>query len=296
MNHHKERKINSKERVVSYEECRKNHVASIDKYAVNGCCEFMPVGEEGTAAALRALLRSEMATTLALITCLYISLHFHYAYPSSPRPPIGVHPLDVTYYDSELIKCKDGSKSFTRDRVNDDFCDCVDGTDEPGTSACPASKFYCKNTGSTPRFLFSSRVNDQICDCCDGSDEYDGAVLCPNTCIMGGNIVYTKLKYDSASNLDFVHSRKSKPGNKMEDSAQKLKGSASLEEEVFDDKFLIVIHLQSWYGESSCQEANWRPLPFKTSKSWINYVVWLEIEYLPSTDMEKFIEQIRKVI
>ena len=39
---------------------------------------------------------------------------------------------DEKYFDSEVIKCKDGSKSFTRDRVNDNFCDCVDGTDEPG--------------------------------------------------------------------------------------------------------------------------------------------------------------------
>ncbi|KAL8472537.1 hypothetical protein ACS0TY_029662 [Phlomoides rotata] len=26
---------------------------------------------------------------------------------------------------------KDGSKSFTKDRLNDNFCDCADGTDEP---------------------------------------------------------------------------------------------------------------------------------------------------------------------
>lgn len=32
-----------------------------------------------------------------------------------------------------------------------------------GTSACPRGKFYCRNAGSTPNFIFSSRVNDQIC-------------------------------------------------------------------------------------------------------------------------------------
>lgn len=32
-----------------------------------------------------------------------------------------------------------------------------------GTSACPAGKFYCRNIGSTPQFLFSSRVNDHFC-------------------------------------------------------------------------------------------------------------------------------------
>lgn len=35
-----------------YKECRKNHAAHIGKYAVDGCCEFMAAGEEGSAAAL----------------------------------------------------------------------------------------------------------------------------------------------------------------------------------------------------------------------------------------------------
>ena len=35
-----------------------------------------------------------------------------------------------------------------------------------GTSACPAGKFYCKNVGSTPKFLFSSQVNDHFCGKC----------------------------------------------------------------------------------------------------------------------------------
>lgn len=40
---------------------------------------------------------------------------------------------DVKYYSSsDGIKCKDGSKKFTRAQLNDDFCDCSDGTDEPG--------------------------------------------------------------------------------------------------------------------------------------------------------------------
>ncbi|XP_052114577.1 glucosidase 2 subunit beta isoform X2 [Arachis duranensis] len=73
---------------------------------------------------------------------------------------LGVHPLDEKYYSSEVIKCKDGSKSFSKDRLNDNFCDCPDGTDEP---ACSAGKFYCRNLGSKPQFIFSSHVNDLFC-------------------------------------------------------------------------------------------------------------------------------------
>lgn len=32
-----------------------------------------------------------------------------------------------------------------------------------GTSACPSGKFYCKNAGHAPLFIYSSRVNDGIC-------------------------------------------------------------------------------------------------------------------------------------
>ncbi|KAF5481382.1 hypothetical protein F2P56_002038 [Juglans regia] len=101
--------------------------------------------------------------TLSFCISFIPFLFSSYASPFSNPPLLGIHPLDEKYFQPEVIKCKDGSKSFTRDRVNDDFCDCLDGTDEPGTSACPAGKFYCRNVGSIPRFIFSSRVNDRFC-------------------------------------------------------------------------------------------------------------------------------------
>ncbi|EPS63194.1 hypothetical protein M569_11594, partial [Genlisea aurea] len=139
---------------------------------------------------------------------------------SSPALPIGAHPLDEKYYDAELIKCKDGSKLFPRDRLNDDFCDCADGSDEPGTSACPYGKFYCRNVGSVPKFVFSSRVNDRICDCCDGSDEYDGSAICPNICVMGGNAASYQIT-SHEKDEDFVD-------DKADDSPSNLGGSISI--------------------------------------------------------------------
>lgn len=63
---------------------------------------------------------------------------------------------------------------------------CRDGSDEPGTSACPNMKFHCVNTGHSPKDVYSSRVNDKICDCCDGSDEWGMDITCPNTCLEMG--------------------------------------------------------------------------------------------------------------
>ncbi|KAJ7518369.1 hypothetical protein O6H91_21G065900 [Diphasiastrum complanatum] len=117
------------------------------------------------------------------------------ASPIAATPDLkGIDPKDLQYYESSIIWCRDKSKSFPRERLNDNFCDCRDGTDEPGTSACPESKFYCSNIGHRPETLFSSRVNDGICDCCDGSDEYDGKIKCSNTCWEAGKKSREKLE------------------------------------------------------------------------------------------------------
>lgn len=125
---------------------------------------------------------------------------------------LGVSPEDENYYkglsSSSAIKCRDGSKKFNKSQFNDDFCDCPDGSDEPGTSACPNGRFYCKNAGHAPIVLYSSRVNDGICDCCDGSDEYDGKTKCPNTCWEAGKVAREKLRKKIATYQEGVTIRR----------------------------------------------------------------------------------------
>jgi protein kinase C substrate 80K-H len=54
--------------------------------------------------------------------------------------------------------CLDKSQTIPFARVNDEYCDCPDGSDEPGTSACSNGRFYCINKGSRGKFIHSSLV------------------------------------------------------------------------------------------------------------------------------------------
>ncbi|KAI9201820.1 glucosidase II beta subunit-like-domain-containing protein [Polychytrium aggregatum] len=112
---------------------------------------------------------------------------------SIPRHLRGVAPDHLKAYESTndlRFLCLDGSKHIPHAAVNDDYCDCSDGSDEPGTSACSNGRFYCINQGHVGASIPSSRVNDGICDedCCDGTDEYASSASCPNTCSQQARI------------------------------------------------------------------------------------------------------------
>ena len=91
----------------------------------------------------------------------------------------------------KAFRCFDKSSKvvITRAQLNDDYCDCADGSDEPGTNACPDGRFYCRNRGFKGAFIPSGWVKDGVCDCCDGSDEegQQGAGSCENTCAVSAN-------------------------------------------------------------------------------------------------------------
>ncbi|KAI1827084.1 glucosidase II beta subunit-like protein-domain-containing protein [Xylaria intraflava] len=127
--------------------------------------------------------------------------------------PRGVGPEFTKYYQiGDTFSCiTHPSIVIKASQVNDNTCDCPDGSDEPGTAACalldrsspsqplPASLsgstnttnvlpgFWCENQGHIGSYVPFMYVNDGVCDydlCCDGTEEYGnvGGVKCNNKC------------------------------------------------------------------------------------------------------------------
>lgn len=134
---------------------------------------------------MRFVVALTCAATVSLATASVVK---------TPRHLLGVDPALKHLYassSSSAFVCDGNAKTIALSRVNDEYCDCDDGSDEPGTSACAGRRgsrgFYCVNAGATPLTVPASRVDDGVCDCCDGSDETTNGwkkIECENTCVV----------------------------------------------------------------------------------------------------------------
>ena len=106
------------------------------------------------------------------------TLRMKYPAVANPCGNFTCHPGNFT--------CLDRKQVVPAKKINDNECDCDDGSDEPSTSACSSGRFFCANKVHTSKWLNSSSVNDGACDCCDGTDEHERGG-CPNMCAMLAN-------------------------------------------------------------------------------------------------------------
>ena len=87
----------------------------------------------------------------------------------------------INKINSTHFSCDQEKKILSLDKLNDNYCDCEDGSDENQTNACINGKFYCRYYLYFPTIISTSKLNDGICDCCDGADEVNNN--CSNTCL-----------------------------------------------------------------------------------------------------------------
>lgn len=149
-------------------------------------------------------------------------------FTSLPRQLLTRARAVATHYQSksDFACITNPSVKLDPSRVNDNSCDCPDGSDEPGTAACahidplsppqplPGSPsgttnatkalpgFWCANEGHIGAYVPFSYVNDGVCDydvCCDGSEEF-GRVKCENRCAQIGK-EYRALEEEKQKNM-----------------------------------------------------------------------------------------------
>lgn len=120
---------------------------------------------------------------------MFCFLHIFIITASSKRI-LGVPPSMEDKYlqsideKSQTFTCFSDSKKIPLSKLNDNYKDCEDGSDEPGSSLGPTTfNFYCLNEKHIPAEIPRWSVGDGICDCCDASDEkFNPHSNCTDTC------------------------------------------------------------------------------------------------------------------
>ncbi|KAI1276935.1 glucosidase II beta subunit-like protein-domain-containing protein [Xylaria sp. FL0933] len=152
--------------------------------------------------------------------------------------PRGVGPEFAKFYEiKDTFACLAHPSIVLKfSQVNDNTCDCPDGSDEPGTAACafldslspvqplPASLsgttnttnalpgFWCANKGHIGAYVPFMFVNDGVCDydlCCDGTEEYGrvGGVKCENRCAEIGK-EWRRIEKERTENLERANKKR----------------------------------------------------------------------------------------
>jgi len=121
------------------------------------------------------MLRDYRKPLLLLLCCMVGLLMItvvESALTRKERTTFGVSPELLDKYtqkhDDQEFQCLYSKEFISFDAVNDNYCDCKDGSDEPGTSACSNailsfnndSKFFCKNKNFKSKLISHSKVNE----------------------------------------------------------------------------------------------------------------------------------------
>jgi hypothetical protein len=172
------------------------------------------------------------------------------------------NPVVSHYEGKEEFSCiTNAAIKLSLDRINDNTCDCPDGSDEPGTAACanidPLSPeqplagslsgstnttnalpgFWCANKGHIGMYVPFLYVNDGVCDyelCCDGSEEYAGVggVKCENKCAEIGK-EYRRLEDEKKKAMQNAAKKRGAMVNEAKNLRQKVENKvADLKKEI----------------------------------------------------------------
>ena len=82
---------------------------------------------------------------LKVILYLIITVHNILCFVEFTEHSLSVNQTFINKINSTHFSCDNGDVVLPLSSLNDDYCDCNDGSDENKTNACYNGKFFCKN-------------------------------------------------------------------------------------------------------------------------------------------------------